>query len=77
VDYLEDPTIPHTPDVSAIVDSQSNINLGFVARSTQGWDKVGMTLFAHPYYCGTGATFLSSNPDVTQEMPASNPYGDS
>jgi len=75
VDYLEDPQISHTSHVSVIVDSQSNIGLGFVARSTQGWDKVGISLFAHPYYCGTGATFLSSNADVTEELPASNPYG--
>jgi len=75
VDYLEDPSLKHTSDVSVIVDEQCDKDLGFVVRSTQGWEKVGITLFAHPYYCGTGATFLSPHPDVTQEFPPNTPYG--
>ena len=54
---------------SKVVDSSAEIELGFPARSTQGWDKVGISVFEHIYYCGTGATYKSSYPDITNIFP--------
>ena len=54
---------------SKVVDSSAEIELGFPARSTQGWDKVGISIFEHIYYCGTGATYKSSYPDITDTFP--------
>ena len=76
VDYLQDwPKVKNSAEDSVIVDKQSDINLKFVVRSLQGWDKTGITLFEHHYYCGTGATFLSSNVDINQELPTGNSKG--
>ena len=59
-----------TAECSKIVHSPSEIEFGFTARSTQGWDKVGISLFEHIYYCGTGGTYKSSYPDITGTFPA-------
>ena len=57
-------------ECSKVVDSSTEIELGFPARSTQGWNKVGISLFEHIYYCGTGATYKSSYPDISGTFPA-------
>ena len=57
-------------ECSKIVDGSTEIEFGFTARSTQGFDKVGISLFEHIYYCGTGGTFKSSYPDITDSFPA-------
>ena len=59
-----------TAESSKIVDSSRDIEFGFTARSTQGWDKVGISVFEHIYYCGTGETYKSSYPDITGTFPA-------
>ena len=51
---------------SMIVDSQSDVELGFVAKSTQGWDKTGITLLQHRDYRGTGVTFTRTEDDITK-----------
>ena len=55
---------------SKIVDSSTEIELGFNARSTQGWDKAGISVFEHIHYCGTGETYRSSYPDITGTFPS-------
>ena len=55
---------------SKIVDGPNEIELGFTARSAQGWDKVGISIMEHIYYCGTGETYRSSNPDITTSFPS-------
>ena len=54
---------------SVIVDSQSDITFGFMAGSTQGWDKTGITLMEHPSYRGTGVTFTHTEVDITSSFP--------
>ena len=63
----------HSESSSKIVDQTSDVTLGFPARSTQGWDKTGITLFEHHYYCGTARHYVSSNPDITDEFPSGDP----
>ena len=66
-DFNDDSTT--TPQDSTIVNSTDNVDLGFTARSTQGWDKVGITVLEHYWYGGTGHTYITSNPDITPEFP--------
>lgn len=54
---------------SYIVNSTNDVNLGFIAKSTQGWDKTGITVLEHAWFCGTGQTYKSSNPDITDHFP--------
>lgn len=56
-------------DKSVIVDSQNEVNFGFMAKSTQGWNKVGITVFEHPSYHGTGVTYARTENDVTSSFP--------
>ena len=50
---------------SVIVNCQSDIKFGFMARSTQGLNKTGITLMEHPSYRGTGMTFMHTEVDIT------------
>ena len=60
----------HTSTSSKIISSPNcDIPLGFVARSAQGWDKTGITLFEHHFYCGTARNYTTSSPDITEEFP--------
>ena len=54
---------------SVIVDGQNEVKFGFMAKSTQGWDKVGITVFEHPNYRGTGVTYARTEADVTSSFP--------
>ena len=63
-------THEHSSTSSVIVDSSCEAPLGFTARSTQGWDKDGITLLEHHWYCGTGRTYTTSTPDITHEFPS-------
>lgn len=54
---------------SVIVDSQYEVKFGFKVRSTQGWDKKGITLMEHSNYCGTGVTFSNTEVDITSLFP--------
>ena len=54
---------------SVIVNSQSDVKFGFMARSTQGWNKTGITLMEHPSYRGTGVTFTHTEVDITSSFP--------
>lgn len=58
-----------------ILDNQSQVNLGFMVRSTQGWDKQGITLLEHYNFCGTGVTYTSSEPDITASFPPGTAKG--
>ena len=54
---------------SVIVNSQYDINFVFMARSTQGWNKTGITLMEHLSYSGTGVTFTHTEVDITSSFP--------
>ena len=54
---------------SVIVNSQYDINFGFMARSTQGLNKTGITLMEHPSYRGTGMTVMQTEVDITSSFP--------
>lgn len=58
-----------TNSSSYIVDTTENVKLEFTARSTQGWNKIGITVLEHAWYCGTGQTYQNSNPDITDAFP--------
>ena len=60
---------------SVIVDSQSDVKFGFKARSTQGWDKKGITLMEHSNYRGTGVTFSNTEVDITSSFPTGQSQG--
>ena len=53
---------------SVIVNSQYDINFGFMARSTQGWNKTGITLMEHLSYSRTGVTFTHTEVDITSSF---------
>ena len=57
---------------SKLIDSANETQLGFVARSAHGYDKKGITVFEHGYYCGTFETYVASNPDITPSFPGGN-----
>ena len=54
---------------SVVVDSRSDVNFGFTARSTQGWKKDGIVVMEHVNYNGTGVPFTHSNVDITPSFP--------
>ena len=60
---------------STIVDNQTNVNFKFSARSTQGWDKIGITLLEHSNYRGTGVTCTYSESDITTSFPVGHIQG--
>ena len=60
---------------SVIVDSQYDINFGFMARSAQGWDKNGITLMEHSNYRGRGVTFTHTEVDITSLFPTRQSQG--
>ena len=55
---------------TAIVDSQSTTKFGFTAQSTQGFNRDGITLFEHYFFCGKGKTYANSNPNITGDFPS-------
>ena len=57
IDYCSKETV-------RILDSPSMVEFGFVARSLQGWNKVGISIFDENY-CGVGDTYESSTPSIT------------
>ena len=73
--YYEGTPRPAGVTPSKIVDSQTDVIFGFRARSTQGWDKVGITLFQHPNYCGTGVTYSRTEADITSLFPSGQSQG--
>ena len=73
--YEGTPLPPGVTPISKIVNSQTDVTFGFKARSTQGWDKVGITLFGHRHYCGTGRTCTDTVADITSMFPSGQPKG--
>ena len=41
-----------------IVETTSDVNLGFTARYTQGWDRLGISVLEAYWYGGTGRSYL-------------------
>lgn len=70
--YTDYPTNKPTKLSYKIIDSTSDVTLGFTARSTQGWNKTGITLFEHEFYNGTGRNFESSDNNITEKFPHGN-----
>ena len=58
---------------TAIVDSQRTTNFGFTAQSTQGFNRDGITLFEHYFFCGKGKTYDNSNSNITGDFPSGVP----
>ena len=61
---------PHaTSTKSAIVDSQNTTSAGFTIESAQGFNKEGIAVFEHYFFCGNGKSYTSSNPNITADFP--------
>ena len=54
---------------SVIVDSTNRLGFGFVARSVQGFDKDGITVFENYFYCGKARSFTTSVSDIAAQFP--------
>jgi len=55
-------------------DSKIYKELSFDVKSARGWNKSGITLFAKPFYGGSGttgepATFIKTDEDITLDFP--------
>jgi len=48
-----------------IIEKSEYEELGFSAKSAQGWGKTGITVFGNTFYGGEGAHYIDSDPDVT------------
>ena len=68
---FNDPAMADT----VVVDTQTQVPLNFTARSAQGWNNVGISVFEHQYYCGTGITYVNSTPDITNSFPTGSAQG--
>ena len=52
-----------------IVDCKHTTEFGFTAESAQGFNRDGITVFEHYFFCGNGKSYTSSNPNITQDFP--------
>ena len=65
--YYDNPTAAST--VSTVVDCQDTTRFGFNVKSAQGFDRNGITVFEHYYFCGNGKDYTESNSDITVNFP--------
>ena len=56
---------------SVIVDSNHTTDFGFTAQSAQGFNRAGITVFEHYFFCGNAKTYASSNSNITGDFPLS------
>ena len=56
---------------TAIVDSHHTTKFGFTAQSTQGFNRDGITIFEHYFFCGNAKTYASSCPNITADFTPS------
>ena len=56
---------------TAIVDSHHTVKFGFTAQSTQGFNRDGITIFEHYFFCGNAKTYASSCPNITADFTPS------
>lgn len=56
----------------AIVDSTSNVEFGFTARSVQGFNKEGITVFQDYFFCGKARNYTSTTEDITGTLPGAS-----
>ena len=71
--YMDDE--PDSQRKSKVIKTSAETEIGFVARSAQGWNKEGISLFEHRNFCGTGETYKSSNEDITSTFPPGKDEG--
>ena len=58
--------------IPAIVDSTSAVEFGFTARSVQGFNKEGMTVFHDFFFCGNARNYTSTSEDITGTSPGAS-----
>lgn len=67
-----DDTHDHSSDSYRIVEKTTKQSFGYYARSFQGFDKNGIVLFEHHFFCGTAKDYIDSQSSIASAFPASD-----